>query len=298
MGCWIELKGAQEDPFNDPPEDVNRKTCNFERDATSAADIRGQLASYAAAHMDSCLRLHSISLLIFGKHGRFIRWDRSSAIVSEQFDYTQQPELLADFLWGVSHAQRDVLGMDPTVTVASDKEAELSRRVLQLPQDPGCRIHKAMIPSRDDPLQLEPYLLPAQPRKRTSPFGRAPRSTPAVKLLPNDRYALVWVKDSWRVHAVGLRSEGEIYGILEEANVPHICPFDRGNDLHGHQTQGHTYSMKAWACKPEAVSVYRHYRMSLSKVGRDLTSFNSTLEYTTAISHAIEGRAAYLVRLL
>ena len=67
MVAWIELRDSRDpDTFQDLPKGAERKSWHFETDAEAAADIRGQLASSAAAHMAWRLRLHSITLLIFG----------------------------------------------------------------------------------------------------------------------------------------------------------------------------------------------------------------------------------------
>jgi hypothetical protein len=235
--------------------------------------------------MDSPFRLYSISLLIFHNHARFIRWDRSVAIVTRKFDYTKNPNLLAGFLWSVSHAPPDLLGIDPTVSEASNEEAQLAHHLLEVASERP--VYKVTIPSRDDPSQSETYLLPTSYWKSSSPFGRGTRSTTAIRLRD---HKLVFVKDYWRVEAEGSLSEGQIYRRLEDANVPHIATFDHGNDIVGHQTIGHLYSAKSWACKAAPLSLFQHYRMSLSTVGRNLTSFRSTLEYTQAIADAMKGR--------
>ena len=89
----------------------------------------------------------------------------------------------------------------------------------------------------------------------------------------------------------GLQNEGQIYKLLEDAKVPHIAPFACGNDLDGHTTVGHLYEGESWACESgkATISEYRHYRMTLGAVGKDLTLFDSTLEYTKAIADAIKG---------
>ena len=60
MEAWIQLKDSRDpDPFQDPSEGAERKSWDFETGAEAAADICGQVASYAAAHMASRLRLRS-----------------------------------------------------------------------------------------------------------------------------------------------------------------------------------------------------------------------------------------------
>jgi hypothetical protein len=232
--------------------------------------------------MDSPFRLHSISLLIFGKYARFIRWDRSSAIVTQKFDYTEDPALLVDFLRRFSYAEPVDLGVDPTVKPASREETSLCHQLLGVDHP----IYKIEIPSREDHERAKSYLIPAERRKISSPFGRGSRSTKAVRL--HDK-KVVFVKDYWRVVADGLLCEGEIYRRLEDAKVPHIAPFDRGGDIAGHETVGHKYASESWSCRTGGISTYQHYRMSLGVVARDLFSFQSSREYTRAICHAVEG---------
>ena len=109
---WTELKSSRNmDPFQDPQEGADRVRWSFERNTSKAACIQGQLASYTIAHMTSRFRLHSITLLILGMYARFIRWDRSAAIVSKRFKYVEQPTLLVDYLWGLSHTSDKALGI-------------------------------------------------------------------------------------------------------------------------------------------------------------------------------------------
>jgi len=134
------------------------------------------------------------------------------------------------------------------------------------------------------------YIIPFRNCRSESPFGRGTRSTIALRLCDS---AVVFLKDYWRVREDGALNEGETYRRLEEAKVPHIATFDRGNDLNGHETIGHLYQQKSWACKMGQLLKYKqHYRMTLTAVHRDLGSFNSSREYTQAIADAVEAHTA------
>ena len=51
MELFIELKLAEaSDPFRDPKDPLDPKDFRFENDSDDARLVRGQLASYAAAH--------------------------------------------------------------------------------------------------------------------------------------------------------------------------------------------------------------------------------------------------------
>jgi hypothetical protein len=50
--------------------------------------------------------------------GRFIRWDRAGAIVSESFDYIKSPHILVQFFWNYARLPSDRRGYDSTVSAA------------------------------------------------------------------------------------------------------------------------------------------------------------------------------------
>ena len=101
MDLIIELETS--DSF-DPFESGGAKDpYPFEKDPKEARGVRGQLASYAAALMGSQFRIHTFCVLACEKSARFIRWDRGGAIVTESFDFVQEPNIPAEFFWRYSH---------------------------------------------------------------------------------------------------------------------------------------------------------------------------------------------------
>ena len=182
--------------------------------------------------------------------------------MSERFDYTKTPSLLVNFLWGLGHASREMLGMDSTVTKAPVEEAELTCRHLQFSQD--TTFHTVEVPSRENSERMESYLIPSRVRSAMSPFERGTRSTIALRLRG---CLMVFFKDYWREKVEGLLNEGEVYSRLEQAEVTHIAPFDHGNDLRDHETIGHIYEAKSWMCQTICMALYQHYRMTLGVVG-------------------------------
>ncbi|KAF9255794.1 hypothetical protein L218DRAFT_950478 [Marasmius fiardii PR-910] len=88
---------------------------------------RGQLAYYAAAAMTVQYRAHFFQLVIFGTYARFLRWDRSCAIVSQRFDYSSKPELIFDFYRRFAQLTRAERGHDLQITRSVQKDAKLAR---------------------------------------------------------------------------------------------------------------------------------------------------------------------------
>jgi hypothetical protein len=89
---------TQEDPLHPKASDFR-----FENDADDAGlFIRGQLASYAAAHAGCQFRVHIFCVLVCGVYPRFIR----CAIVTRRFNYIKDPHFLANFFWRYDHLDR------------------------------------------------------------------------------------------------------------------------------------------------------------------------------------------------
>jgi hypothetical protein len=119
MELFVEFKKADtSDPFRDPKDPLRPKEGNFrfENDLDDAQLVRGQLASYAAAHTGCQFRIHIFSVLVCGTYARFIRWDRDGTTVTRRFNYIKNPHLLADFFWRYDHLDRLQQGHDTSVS--------------------------------------------------------------------------------------------------------------------------------------------------------------------------------------
>jgi hypothetical protein len=132
MEMWLEFKHKTNlDCFQDPKDRSGPiGDFPFEKNTIMGRKFRGQLASYAAAHMGSQFRVHAFSVFICGHFARFIRWDRAGAIVSERFDYTMQSTPLADFFWRYSHLDPRSRGDDTSVSMPSNDETLRAHRLL------------------------------------------------------------------------------------------------------------------------------------------------------------------------
>ncbi|TFY51332.1 hypothetical protein EVG20_g11049 [Dentipellis fragilis] len=102
------------DPFDDKP---NKSAYPFESCTKDGKETRGQITAYAAAMLELQFRTFVFSVLIMGEFARLIRWDRSGAIVTRAFNYQEDPEPLAQFLWRYSFLSRAQRGFDESVKV-------------------------------------------------------------------------------------------------------------------------------------------------------------------------------------
>lgn len=290
MECHIEVKlDERDDAFVDnptkggPKKDNPRKTSAFERDVEVAKDTKGQITSYAVAQLATQFRVHLFTVLVCGRYARLFRWDRSGVVVTAAFDYCDR--YLADFFWRYDRAELPGRGGDTTVSIPSEAEQELARLHLKCsPKEPLVKfaVH-------DDKNNKVSYYVGSKPtfKGTTSPTGRATRTFIVYDLQIN---RVVFLKDTWRIDLPNVVKEGEIYEELQNANVPHIAPFQRGGDIPHQRTRTQDFAKKTWAYKIEiALRPHHHYRVVLGVVGRDLTSFDSTWEMVGAVRDALQG---------
>ena len=168
METLVEVKFTNtSDPCHDPedPLHLQANDFRFENDSDDARLVRGQLASYAAAHMGCQFRVHAFTVLICGKFARLIRWDRDGATVTRPFDYNQL-QTLADFFWRYTHLDRRQRGYDTSVSSASPGDIQRIQRVENRLRDnnPAHReFCKVLVPDRSDPEVEKPFIISSPP---------------------------------------------------------------------------------------------------------------------------------------
>jgi hypothetical protein len=234
MDLFIEFKFADtSDPFCDPEDPLQKAgDFRFESDSEHARLVRGQLASYAAAHAGCQFRVHIFCVLICGKYARFIRWDRDGATVTRHFDYIKKPRFLSGFFWWYKCLNRLQQGYDPSVLHATPADIQQIHffECRLRDENPAHREFRVLlVPDRDNP-KIEKKFIISFPPKYTarSPFGRATQPMLAFDMEAGE---IVFLKDYWRADVDGMKKEGEIYARLESNHVPNIAPFGKGNDV-------------------------------------------------------------------
>ncbi|TFY58525.1 hypothetical protein EVG20_g8114 [Dentipellis fragilis] len=280
MELCIEAKRHVEDPFSDPPPSKadERATYHFEKTALKAIHTRGQLISYASAHMSTQFRCFCFSVCLVDKtNARLIRWDRSGAIVSERFDFTKAESPLAEFLWRFNHLDDAQRGRDLSVTSASEEEAALARK-----HSMEGDIHKILVTNDAD--KVDHYFLVSAPSVyRLVVTGRASFGYIALDMQTKKK---VWLKDSWRIDLDDMKKEFEIYKLLEKHSVRNISPLVCGGDVAGQMTVTQNYADAAWRSGEVDLLPHHHYRLVLETIGRPLKDFKSTKEMVRATYHA------------
>ncbi|KAI0357202.1 hypothetical protein OH77DRAFT_1476721 [Trametes cingulata] len=220
-------------------------------DDTQAAE-RSQARKEIIASAEQIFRVQHrtalFMLLVIGRHFRFIRWDRSGAIVTPAVDYVAQPGTLCNIIWQMAKQSDEQLGLDPSATRLhpGDEDYQLMDEYA-IERATDLASHECMLP--EHPLWTEPidfehvrlsfraslrhrwprYRLEVPSGSKTRFFlvgkpmsyndrmvGRGSRGYVALDVETNE---FVWLKDTWRVHDELPTPEGSTLSRLNEKDV-------------------------------------------------------------------------------
>ncbi|KAF9470896.1 hypothetical protein BDN70DRAFT_888646 [Pholiota conissans] len=117
----------------DKPAEGNRFLFDHlnKADQETAKIALGQQTYYAT---EICARQHRnflFSIFVTPTHARFLRWDRAGVIISESFNYREEPEILCDFLWRFGHMSHEQRDDDTSVQWATKGEEELFKQAIK-----------------------------------------------------------------------------------------------------------------------------------------------------------------------
>ncbi|KAF9231689.1 hypothetical protein BU15DRAFT_55848 [Melanogaster broomeanus] len=285
MEMWIEFKAnLADEPFSD--------TGDFEKDTIKGRLTRGQLTSYGLAQLGSQFRNFAFSVFIMRDRARLMRWDRAGVVITCQFNYVAEPQILVDFFQRFSKLSDEDRGLDTTVTVA-DEEHDVpadvllnARKALGIPEKPLFRIAVA----NDHPdegannsPQLLHYIGPRSACPSVSLIGRATRGWPVYNPVTNE---VVFLKDTWRIDSGDIEPEGKTYRTLHSKRVKNIARFQRGGDV-GSTTRTQTFTTTDWSHVKNDVTGHINYRLVLEDVGKRL-AVQSTKQLVKVIRDAME----------
>ena len=323
MELWIEFKtNSSGVAFRDPEdttEEARRSAIeqgSFAPNTVEAMDARGQLAHYAGAQHSLQFRHFSFSVVIEGDCARFLRWDPAGTVVTAAFNYRENPEILAEFLWRFDQLS------------AKDRGHDDSIRPAQLEDDVDARVREKL-QIKDKKIPLFEYDMPGleghaygpqPPYQNRSLVSRCTRSLP-VAWIPkagvgsaeactenhsvlggntrpgkDDSWSqerIVYMKDTWRFLSdspgVDVLPEHEIYAKLHRAKTPNIPKLVAGADVPNGKTKTQEMVRAPWLCVKPRVSPYQHYRLVLGTVGRALSTFRCTKELVTGVLDGMKG---------
>jgi hypothetical protein len=201
------------------------------------------------------------------------------------------------FLWRYNATIPTVRGMDDSISEPSVLEAQHAREAFEEARlnlhlyNPAAPLVKFKVYGEDKRVA---YYIGSKPTVKEN-VSLTGRSTRVFAVYALDMENIVFLKDTWRIDVDGIDKESTIYKILHEANIPHIAPLVRGEDIPGQYQR--TLSQKfAEKFAPHralgassAMRPHQHYRIVLGIIAQKLTSFLSSHVLVTSMRDAIEG---------
>ncbi|GJE92007.1 hypothetical protein PsYK624_081600 [Phanerochaete sordida] len=253
----------------------------FERADDGATRARQALVAHAKAQFARQHRCCLYQLVLVRSGARFIRWDRSRAIVTERIDYIKDPQLLADFLWRFAHMSDEERGWDSTVSRPSKHETTLFEEAVDAflhDMDGGSRRLPRAEQTLDDSATYptwKVYVVNEVSGASTSLLVRRPfaghssvlgRSTRAYIAYDLQAQRLVFLKDSWRPIHPNLRAEFDTYSALRTHEVPHIPNVLFGGDIGDkdgqiQETWSQRFATAAWRLSDGRIEQHVHHRI-------------------------------------
>ncbi|KZT18171.1 hypothetical protein NEOLEDRAFT_1246569 [Neolentinus lepideus HHB14362 ss-1] len=314
--AFIEVKAsAYDDPFH-----LYRRTTTGIKFTEAGVKTWNQIQEYAVLAFRSIPRCFLLAIGIFGDIARLFRWDRSSVLVSEAFDYCTDPTPLVQFILGLDLYANS--GIDDTTSISAHAIAA----TMELDAQYNAAHARSVVPAYDpvyegrtladdstliyvkqtdgNDIIWHRYLTLGSPIfVARSIFGRATRvwiatrathiidDTPVTFDIPG---SCVVIKDTWRPN--DRPTEGSIYRKIygDQTEVfgvaRYLCDYDVVDDLKDrvHRTLGGLIN-HIRAQKERAFEELVHHRCVLLSVGIPLSRFTSTRQLMKAIRDAIKG---------
>ncbi|KAF9491976.1 hypothetical protein BDN71DRAFT_1452175 [Pleurotus eryngii] len=330
----VDTEGGEAHPeVTDDTKPTPAEKYPFENDTKQGRSTRGQIASYAGVTMAMQFRSHLFSVLVCGRYARFIRWDRSCAIVTRRFDYTTHPLIIFDFYKRFAQLTDVQRGLYPNLRklsrLAGMKALDMMRKYAT---SYFTGEHADFYKNESDPKQLpllslvfddDTYVVPAPcfDGAMYSPFGRCTRNRAVVLLKERKNVEeagdgtygkhgqILYLKEYWREESTFTKKESEVYRILEGAKVTFVAKMHAGGDLVTGDdadaktiaTIGHEWKLKPWVQNPKKLRI-RHlmaHFIVLSTLGRDLATFKTARQLVTCIADAMDAhQQAYKLGIL
>lgn len=310
FGC--EVKSSDDD---DAFTDTDPKT--VEASSGRARLNRGQLISYIKEQASRQHRTGNFQLYVFGDWARLLWYDRSGGVVSQKFNYKENPKLLATFLWQYSHLSQEQRGWDPTVVAASPAETDLFETMMKP------FIERVGRPSESDLSELKcdkfkdtldntypTYKLTVTSPKYSAdllirrpffqPFSACGRATRGYLAYDIARGQVVFLKDTWRTDSQDRLPESEIYEVLKGCGIEHLPEVLYAGDVHlangsRQETFVDTFIRRGynWA-RPSAVTRSHVHCRIVQSVAYPLSSFRDSREFVQVLRDILVGKSQLL----
>lgn len=221
-------KDNEDDPFE--PYKPPMLSCENENPAGCAT--RGQICVYVNERFARQPLCFQYLVTIVGIHAHITRFDRAGLVVSELFNYGDNPSVFAEFYWAITHLSREKLGWDATATEATAEETQLLRDSLEefknngiskpdtyTTFDPKVPVYRLSVNDDNDEDNSRNVIVSMPINVERSVPGRGTKWFIGYDM--KDR-RLVYVKDTWAPSHPAFPSEGQILKDLDAQQVSGI----------------------------------------------------------------------------
>ncbi|KAI0726464.1 hypothetical protein C8Q72DRAFT_526533 [Fomitopsis betulina] len=295
-----EKKSSEESEESDESEEHNREEGMQSMEKISRFAMKMMQRQFLACYF---------TIFVCRNYAWLMRWDRAGFVISEPFDFLQQPQLLHAFFYRFACMTDVERGCDPTVKPATQDEIERMRAFTTFDTDwhrakfqasiEEGRIMKILVPAADiitaEELEAgkkneQTGLLPAKlPREflvgkphfmGNSPTGSGTKGFIAYDVTEN---RLVFLKDCWRPEAETYHPEGEVYLHLHSHNVDFIATPVAAGDVVDDEAGIHTTCADTLLNTPR----WRHYRLILKEVAMPLEEYEDSYELVDILYCAV-----------
>ncbi|TFY51767.1 hypothetical protein EVJ58_g10393 [Rhodofomes roseus] len=257
---------------------------------TGGAQTMEQMAHDISEILRQQFLLHFFTIFICLDHIWLLRWDRAGLVVSEPFNFAEEPQHLYTFFYRFASMDDVQRGRDPTVVPASEAEVKVMRSIDQFDSawhktqytatmTAGWPIYKVLIPEEDvistaelsegrkDRADSElsegrergflvgkPYFM------SDSPTGRGTRGYIAYDVA---EHRLVFLKEYWRLDAPTYHPEVAAGDVLDATGGMH-----------------HTRAQDFF---PDPPPKHIQYRIILKEIGKPLEEYETSFELMSAM---------------
>ncbi|EPS97053.1 hypothetical protein FOMPIDRAFT_1091788, partial [Fomitopsis schrenkii] len=211
----------------------------------------GQLTEHAYKVMRRGSRLCVFTVFVCLENAWLLRWDRAGVVVSERFSLLEQPRVLPNFLYRFARMTDEQRGLDPTVTFASEEEAQLlhstpksgietrwQKMAYANTRQKGWPVYTITIPEDNfiPPSRLTSTTTDGRPKpsrggtRRKLVVGKTHfsgesitgRGTKCYLAYDVTDHRVVFCKEYWRVDLPTSHAEGDVYVDLHQHGVKFI----------------------------------------------------------------------------
>ncbi|KAH9936639.1 uncharacterized protein B0H18DRAFT_950850 [Fomitopsis serialis] len=239
-------------------------------------------------------------------HAWLLYWDRAGLVVSEPFNFVQQPRLFHNFFYRFACMTDMQRGFDPTVTRATEEDVELMRSHKKFDTDwheaqfkgslaPGWPIYEVSVPEEDmiseDELKTGEKVRRdngGKPKRKflvgkpyfmsSSPTGGGTRGYIAYDVA---EHRLVFFKECWRVDEPTYHPEGDVYLRLHKNNVQFIATPIAAGDVC--DAPGEARSTRTQDFLEDSPPKLIQYRIFLEQIGKPLKEYRTSRELAAAM---------------